>query len=637
MEARDEGVRDPWQEDVLDELVAYLQAARDARATAWAVVVTSSEALEEEVLAAFDARMGDLWLVDASAGEDPRRIVEVVLATPKGEGFRTNVLLGLSSVLASDARDAFLSWMNFHREDFERPTEAFIFMLRSEQLNVWRRLAPDLDRYTQHFDFVDWNDLVAEAEGIARTTVAVADGLSNDVLLEQAERWLESSRSLQEDVTIDLINVGEHALALGQLQRASEALSEALSLTEGKSDNMRLHAMARHAFLLAHLGCPHDALLDLGKVKGESDPNFFEHAVGVVSFYAGQPRVALLAHERSLVSAVGHRFVVSSINAAEVEQWLGFARAALGRIRGVFRAPPLQVEDEAFALGCLAWLLIDIGELTSALVPMMKSLFLSQALRRELARVAGLISLARATFDVGRLARCLEIVDIASSSAGWKSAMSIGLAAMRADVLWMSAGPAAVSSVVRDERERQRGWRAPIAAAELAYARALASMDDDDARRCLQDAADRFRAMDGWYYLSELERRLARLDRLEGDAERAAARVREGLEWHAREGVRPREACDRTELAMIALGRGDAGDAIESANQALELIRACGTRLYEPAALVALAAAERALGNHEVADAHDHRWRRLVRGIGAKGLEAALERDAAWARDVTAR
>ena len=75
------------------------------------------------------------------------------------------------------------------------------------------------------------------------------------------------------------------------------------------------------------------------------------------------------------------------------------------------------------------------------------------------------------------------------------------------------------------------------------------------------------------------------------------------------------EARDRTELAMIALGRSDPKAARGYATEALELIRACNTRLYEPAALVALAAAEHALGRPEIAAAHERRWRRLVTGM----------------------
>ena len=72
-------MRDPWQDDALDELVAYLRAARDARAPAWALVVTSSDAVANEALEAVKERVGELELVDLSKDE-PRRIVDAVLA-----------------------------------------------------------------------------------------------------------------------------------------------------------------------------------------------------------------------------------------------------------------------------------------------------------------------------------------------------------------------------------------------------------------------------------------------------------------------------------------------------------------------------------------------------------------------------
>jgi tetratricopeptide (TPR) repeat protein len=619
---------------VLDELVAYLQAARDARAKAWALVVSSSEGLAREVLEALAGRLGELEEVDASAGEDPRHIVEAMLAKPH-DGFRMSVLLGLTNALGSDDRDELLAWLNFHREDFERPDQAFVFTLSAEHADAWQKLAPDLDRYTQHFDFVDWDDLVADAQ---RT----ADEMKMEVIgrrevLQHIDERLDDVRPWSDFAAQTLVDAAHTYMAMGMLQQAKSVLAKAFRLTQGKR-NMQRHGVIRAgAILSSHMGRPAEALRGLEQLQEEVTLGALRTDASAERFATGQPLRALDEIRESLASNLDDHLTLSH-DFAIVGQWLGRIRASLGHVR---EAPadlrPWRLPMQAWAWDTLASLLIDTGDVVEALDPLMKSLRVSVAIGFEHARVSSRTSLSRATLDRGHPARCLTILEGATTSPGWKSARSYGLAVVRAEASWVLSGPSGVRPVVRDERKRQRGWRAPIPAAELAYVHALASTHDDQARRRLQDAADRFRAMDGWYYLSELERRLARLDRLEGDLDRATARIQEGLEWHAREGLRPREARDRTEVAMIALGRHDAEAAFESASRALELIHACGTRLYEPATLVALAASERVLGHHDSAAIHDQRWRRLVQGIGAKGLEAALERDAAWARDLTTR
>lgn len=642
-------MRDPWQDDVLDELVAYLQAAREARATAWAVVVTSSEALAEEVLGALEGRVGGLERVDVASGADPRQVVDQHLGRPHGDGFATTVFRGLPEVLASEQAEEFLAWLNFHREDFERPAEAFLFLMLAKDADKWNRRAADLDRYTQHFEFIDWDSFVAKSEDGARDAAATLELVDGRKLLASVEDRLERSRKSSTDVVVtNLLAVGLVALNMGQFPRAQTVVEEALQLTLGRNDELRRSVVRAEAQVLSHLGQPIESLRRLEEVVG-NNPEDPDARVGlaVERFFAGQPLRALSEIERLLAqrsrtssnfSDDPSRISISLSNATAIQQWLGQHTAAAQLIsKAPLDLPPLSRHQVGWSWESKGSFLVDTGDIIEALDPLTWALAVARTHGSAYLEVAVRVNGSRATLDAGHPARSLRLLEGAATSLGWKTARSHGLAAVRAEASWTLSGPSAVLPVVRDERERQKGWQAPIPAAELAYVRALASVHDDEARRCLQEAADRFRAMDGWYYLSELERRLARLDRLRGDLDRADARIREGLAWHAREGLRPREARDRTERAMIALGRGEPEAALESASQALELIHACRTRLYEPAALVALAAAEHALGHHEAASAHDQRWRRLVQGIDAKGLEEALERDAAWARGVMAR
>lgn len=639
-------MRDPWQDDVLDELVAYLQAAREARASAWAVIAISSDRLTKEVLAALNERLGAVKRLDVSAGgENPRKAIEASLTQQRGDEYEVCTILGLPTVLASVEGDEFLSWLNFHREDFEEPAEAYLFILLSKHTESWRKLAPDLDRFTQHFDFIDWQDLIEDADRAAKELLlSGVKTFSLAEALRRAERRLERSRSLHEQEVKALVEVGLLAIAVGSFERARQVIETALSRAD-EMEQLRPHSLASghskarssatraNALLASHLGNPDKALREIEELVREEDDEDLRRDLAAEHFSSGHAHLALAELERALTTnSEDHALTIRS-NIAVVSEWLGEVRKAHRAVQG---APedlrPWKLSSHAWLWGAQASLLIDSGRMFDALHLLAKSLRLSQVIESAQSWVTSLASLARATFDVGYPADAVKMLENVGTSPGWKSARNYGLAIVRAQASWVRDGPAAVLPIIRDERERQRDWRAPIPAAELVYVRALASKRDDEARRYFQEAADRFRAMDGLYYTSEVERWLARLDRLEGDLERGSARVQEGLEWHTREGLRPREALDRTELAMISLARGDADLASEHARCALELIRDCGTRLYEPAALVALAAAERALGHLETAEAHDQRWRRLVRGIGARGLEAALQRDADWAR-----
>jgi len=270
------------------------------------------------------------------------------------------------------------------------------------------------------------------------------------------------------------------------------------------------------------------------------------------------------------------------------------------------------------------------GEMPSVLAEAMKELRQARHLRFNVSLIWLMTLLAEACLQAGLPHRCLEIVDEARNTRGNQYASLLwNFALVRWKARWVLEGPVAAASVVYEEEHRQRGWTAPIPATDLIGLRGFASSSDEDARRHLEDASSRFGSMR--INTGEIVLWLARLDRIQGDLAGATARIEEVLASHARAGYRPLEARDRTELAMIALGRRDPKAARDEALAALELIRSCGVRLYEPAALLALAAAERALGKPEIANVTDRRWRKLVRGIGAKGLEAALERDAAWA------
>src|SRR5690606_24404653 len=106
-----------------------------------------------------------------------------------------------------------LTWLNFHREDFERAGEAFVFMVSSKHADAWSKSAPDLDRYTQHFELVDWYDLVVAAERAAELTSDTGD---LEVPAQLVERRLERFRGSNRRIPVALLATHVHdLLAIG--------------------------------------------------------------------------------------------------------------------------------------------------------------------------------------------------------------------------------------------------------------------------------------------------------------------------------------------------------------------------------------------------------------------------------------
>lgn len=574
-------MNDPWHQETLERLVAAIEAARVEGGTAWAVVIASSERLGGEVVGELLVRLGHAEPLRVCTYVDPRHAIQQRLAEPLLDGFRTTIIQGLPTVFESKRGEGLLGWLNFRRESFSRPGEAFVFVLTREAADRWVKEAPDLDRYTAHFGFQDWDDLVEAAErAAAKTELEGDDGATR---LKHARERVKQARRLGGDFVVGaLSDVGALELHAGLFPDAERTLAEAWSLAAEASPGMRARVVLERAYLLLEQGHPDSALQVLRSADGAS------------------------IDELSMATA------------------LCAVHDELGKDASSYRKRYPDLERRLAETQHPAELL-DAGDLYGFLSEMSRLARIAAHKLPNAVFVSLMVLLARATLDVGRPRRSMELLDDARMLPGSQSATLRHFVVFRAEARWILDGPIAVASIVYEEEQRQRGWSAPIPAAELSYARGLACTNDDDARRYLQDAADRSRVMEGaTSFLEEPQLELARLDRRHGELDRAAARL-----------PQPHGPRKHTELAMIALGRRDAKTAHEQALRALDLLRARGSRLYEPAALVALAAAERGLGNLDSAASHDARWRRLVRGIEAKGLAAALERDAAWAAEAT--
>ena len=241
-------MNDPWHKDTLNGLVAYLEAAKGAGGTAWAIVVVSSERLGGEVTGELRARLGRVRVLRLCTYVDSRDSLQRMLdAPPREGGFLTTILSGLPAVLDEGVGDELLSWLNLHREGFERPGEAFVFVLSPSAADRWAREAADFDRYVQRFEFMDWDDLVEEARQAAAQIEP--EGESGEERLRAAEQTLERARSLDDQqVANALIRLAQEAMGARVLYSSGASLVGRVSMY-GRT----LHATASICGYLSYL------------------------------------------------------------------------------------------------------------------------------------------------------------------------------------------------------------------------------------------------------------------------------------------------------------------------------------------------------------------------------------------------
>lgn len=629
----------PWHDEELDALVVYLESAPAAGATAWAVVEASSARLADEVLERLRARLDPARVRVLEAGGVDGGAAELdALLEPAPAGTDITVVRGLSEALTGGSAEEVAGWLNLRREELEHPGESRVVVLTSDAFDAWLRLAADLHRYAQQFRFIDWEDLFEAGRAAAAKLNVERTNLQ--ARLDDALARVERARAVGSESALArlLATAAGHAYRLGRIDILRSVVADAVKLTEGLATRERLWVLKAQGTLEGLVGQSRAAMETARSAArlAEGLPSLrrqIDNQLGVAAQAVGATAAAESYHASSLENAAdANDLALDAANLAELHLWRGRQNRARE-----FVAAALKCHDADYLVAILsisASIHASLGELGVAI--------------RDCGRALQLSDEVGAGYVLADAVLCSSAVAVASGAPevaarlgsnpavkSMQSAMTLMQVWVPALVAWSLGGPEAVEPVVAEHAERQATWDAPIPAAELAFARGLASASDAAARPHLQDAADRYRAMDGQLFLAEIERRLARLDRLAGNYDAAEARLREGLAWHEPEGARPAEARDRIELAMLALARGDVALASVEAQRALALIRECGTRLDEPAALVCLAASERAQGRRAVADSHDARWRRLVAGMGAAGLSADLERDAAWAAGLT--
>lgn len=609
---------DPWQRHTLDSLATYLDAA--SAVGAWAVVTTTGPKLRADIFSALAKRLPDAmfeWIAHDIGAPSPLGVKQALArALEQPITPRIRIVDGLDATLQSPEPRVVLSWLNFQREALQRPGEAFVFALDEGNLSQWTALAPDLNRYTLHFRFSRWPDLLGRADAWSRQLAQVE--FNDAQQLEDSKHWAKEAKALGDLSALALAQaaVAHFAYRLGEWSEVDAILGDATTCDPRDEPYALLRLRAIRQVLRGQPSLAVQQLQDVGS-------NWWRSGIADLSFAHAHNGDIHRAIElaRSLTPATD-----PDNRGAELANQTRWMRQ-LGQLRAVTKAiPELDNSRQASALHTVQSLVAsDSGRLRIALKA-------ARAARRTAAGRTDLLlnahwAQAQAAYLLGALddarANCLTLQALPHAKLGtcWEPQWLL------ADLLHTQGGPSAVASLVQTEQRRQDGWHAPKPAALLLYAQSLATADEQVARDYLEFSSRKLRAMDLSLYLGEVERELARLDRLAGDTNRARTRVEEGLVWHLREGAIWRECLDRCELALVDVIDKKVDRAREHAGRALELAREFDLRVCEPTALTALATVEYARGRHDTASTYRSRARRLTEYMHAQGLADRLARD----------
>jgi len=539
-----------------------------------------------------------------------------------------------------------LGYLNLNRELFDRAGEGFVFLLDGETAEEVTAGAGDFARYARWCELTAWDDLL-------RAGAADVDGTR----LEQ-ESWEREEREARDRVERIRKAGGEvatlaealcdHACALLNLLRAGEALTrcdEAVELTRGAdAPSTESRALAGRAAVLCDLlricEAQQDArrALALARARGRSHLTASaDNVLSVSLFLSGQVADAL-RHAEAAAEAMARigaaaDAAVNLGNAAQDRLLLGdlpgastTAAAALASAREA-TAP----REEGMALHRVGEVELARGGLAQAAAALGRSLALLGGLRDVPSRVRTLRFLADLRLATGHPTVALETVkgaleQVRRGMSPWGESL---LAPTAAAVHLALGAPAAARALVEpaSAAARSAGLRLVEARARIALATiAEAEGDLDTARASLGDAHALLAELGIRLLEAEAARHLGRVCLLAGDPSAADTHLAAALSFDRTAGTLPALARDLTELAFLAVRRGDPGSARTQAEEALELVSDCETRLDEPAALAALAAAHHSSGRADLAAPLEARWRRLVEGMGAAGVRAAIER-----------
>ena len=539
------------------------------------------------------------------------------------------------------SRADLLGFLNLNRERFDREGEGFVFFLDPVSAVELSRLAPDMERYGRRFEFLDWWDLL-EAEGDEAVRAAGQTRTLLDEWTDQ-ERRLQRARDAKAPPALLAGLLFVMMTLARRLLRGEEewALTEEFVVLASLSGDARLRllAAAQQAQVLA--------------ARGEFEAAR-QRAAAALANPTGMPEPGLLAR--------GHSAMAWAQGSADCRRTLrSWERAATQYELGG------ELDNAGLTLGNAVGFLIELGQLHEAARALAAARALSQRARNSLLHAAleersadlaihggelreALLSIGRAT-ALGRLLGSAEALEHCRTTLGaWLRATGAPTSALsvlqeRLDLSRQGGKVAEATSAAADLAELLsdlgRWGTLQALAAELSplalslpssaglhralCRHALADSDLPSASAVL--ALARQVAEPAGYLLQ-----VARADQLEAivslahsNPAAALTALSRSTPFHEQAGFRPALARDHVLAAFAHLHQGDAERGRQLAAEGLLLIETCGSLRDQPMALAALGLAARKLDQPGTAAGYEQRWRRLIAGMEARGLERIIE------------
>lgn len=624
-------MNDPWHAEALEQLVLFLRSRVQVR---FAVVVTSSAELERIVVTELRERLGDLVCTDLALDAAATAPLELLAGPPDPR--RIVLVSRLWEVAAAQTGSTFdLGVLNLQREVLAARGEALVFLTDEASAAALARQAPDLYRYTISFSFERLEDWIARGQAEEEAELPEESPRASEELYLH---WLAEAREAEDPhgIASALLDLTVLRLRDGRIEDARESAEAALAIVRQGTDlELRARVVQTWARVLRDRGQVEEAIVAAEEGYSLAAKPGIPTAVvrqGEVSLAdalraAGRYQDALALLDRAMAAdppIAATRTLV--YNRAVTLAVLGRMAEAMNSLQDdAGQAVPRDLRPQAAA----AWAIVYLGSgdlrhaSESAGMALAHWGSIDPAFRAF--RVGSLLGLHGALVDGRARLSAIEIDSIEKAS----GRAAISVEGMR---IALQSDPAdePLSQTARRciEKCRAAGNRVWTMSAELL----AAEVDARIAR--LPEALNRgeevraaFDEMGLATFLADCEQTLSRFHYLAGNLDHAG-RFAESAAGRAKHcGARAVAARADTERAYIALARGDAKAARTLSEAALSSIGETRFRIDEPAALAARAAARRLAGEED--DADERRWRRLVRGMGARGLERRIEQSLA--------
>lgn len=626
---------DPWHAETLDQLVVFLRSLAPVR---WAVVTATSPVLEREVVTELRERLQDsLWHDLALSGaNDLETFVAWRLQPPDPR--RVVLVTGLNEITKAQTGTMVevLGAFNLQREGLAERGEGLVLLTDETAAAELMRQAPDFYRFTIGFGFERIEDWIEQGRAEETREVYEPIGEFSDEVYErrlEAARAVESSRSLM----MALLDLADRKNRQERVTEAEDYTQEALSISGQLADpELYIRALEARARFLSMRGRANEAV-DFARAayysaieRGVSD--YISHRAHWTFADAldrtGRHKEALAVVEQALSaeSRLNPSWKAAMVHTrANILSILGRFVDAIDTLRTDVPQPiPNHLRGDHFD----TWRGIyeGIGDLLNA----------ARAAGRAYAHYSEALiwfayKTAKLLWKHGQINHARKSLQSASMDPATNLVQPAGLSWLRMAIeIDLEADDELLSQQVNACLEicwkaEHRPWIS-VATLLVAGVHALAGRFPEALDRG-EEARIMVEEMSYSRFLPDCEHTLARFHRLAGHLEKAITLAEQAAHRAHVQGNRPAIARADTERAFIAIARGDAKTARTHAETALQCIGETRFRIDEPAALAALAAARRLAGNDDSSD--ERRWRRLVRGMGARGLERRIEQSLA--------